>query len=103
MSALLLPQPKSRISRARVTLTFADGTVVKQGDTEAKAELFDKLLASLDNRQLLQLSQAISELSLSRTVAEKARELVVRASEEASPTPPELTPQATRWDEAPPR
>jgi len=98
MSALLLPQIRSKVSRARVTLTFEDGTVIRQGDMEARAELFDKLLASLDNRQLLQLSQAISELSLSRAAAEKAREAIERAS-----SPPELTPHATRWDEAPPR
>lgn len=74
MSSLLLP-PRTKVPRAKVTLTFENGVVIRQGDLEARAELFDKLLGSLETRHLLQLSQAIGELTLSRAAEEKAREI----------------------------
>lgn len=58
---------------AKVTLTYADGSTVCHYDAAAKAELFDKLLASLDDRGLLQLSQSISELRLSRAAEQLAQ------------------------------
>ncbi len=60
----------------RVVLTYADGTTVCHNDTRAKAGLFEKLLASLDEQGLRQLEQSISELRITNAEREQAERLL---------------------------